>query len=228
MSQHFQKLHLRQLHSPELHQGIAVVGEPHGSLSGQRSKTASLRAMDSEPDWLADVRLLFVVAPHNLVVAQDVHNFADARNSASVGAEPRVSVSARTAKLHFASRAVAGWEDRVAALVVYNPAAATAACANKTAAAASMSAIHTTAAIHTTGAAHNCSSGGRFHAWTGFARNCAPADCADQNFAAIHAGSEDSGYGVEQTTARSASTSMPLPSCSKCTCSSPLLPDVLF
>jgi hypothetical protein len=145
-----------------------------------------------------------------------------------VGAAPHASVAARTAKLHFASRTVPGWGDWNAVAVARNHAAAMAACVNRIAAAASMSAIRTTAAIHTTGAAHNCSSGGRFPAWTGFARNFAEADCADQNFAATHAGSADSGYGVEQTTAGSASASMRLPSCSKWTCSSPLLPDVLL
>ena len=224
--EHFQKLRLRQPHSPELHQGIAVVGEPHGFLSGRRLKMASLRAMGSSQDSLADVRLLFVVS-HSLAVAPDVHSSADARYSALAAAGPHALVAARTAKLHFAFQTVAGWGDWNAAAVAYN-AAAIAACANKTVAAASMSAIHTSAAIHTTGAAHSCSSDGHFPAWTGFVRSFAAADCADQNFAGIHAGSADSDYGVEQTTARPASASMPLPSYSKCTCSSPLLPDILL
>lgn len=181
--------------------------------------------MGSSQDSLADVRPLFVVS-HSLAVAPGVHSSADARYSALAAAGPHALVAARTAKLHYAFQTVAGWGDWNAAAVAYN-AAAIAACANKIVAAASMSAIRMTAAIHTTGA-HNCPSGGRFPAWTGFVRSFAAADCADQNFAAIHAGSADSGYGVEQTTARSASASMPLPSYSKCTCSSPLLPDVLL
>jgi hypothetical protein len=211
--EHFRQAHFPRQHSPEFPQTPAVVAELHGFLPDQKSRSASLHAtglsQDSQP---VGALLLSAVPRDSLVVALAAHNSADVRSSALAVAEPRALAAARSAMVH--SVFLVAIDRKGNAAVARYHAAATAACVSKIAAAASKNANRRTAATHTTVAARSRASDERSPA-TDFARNFAAADCAHPRFAGTHAGWEDSDYGVEQTTAKAASASMPPPSCAK-------------